>query len=183
MSSEILQLIQVMSDEQNSHVRQLFSEYVQLLNEIANQEYGISVDVAPVLQMFMTQIDDYYPPHGRIYLAIYDGEIAGIGCLKQLGDDIGEIKRMFVKPEYRRKGIGKEILDQLITDACSIGYTKIHLDSPKFFTISHRLYQSRGFAYIEPYQGSEGGEAQAELFLYMELDLKNVSNRIDVLCT
>ncbi|HSQ16842.1 MAG TPA: GNAT family N-acetyltransferase [Anaerolineales bacterium] len=168
--SKMLQLIQVTSDEQITHVYQLFREYVQLLHETANQEYGISIDVDSILNMFMKGIDDFYPPRGRIYLAKYNFEIAGVGCLKQLEDDVGEIKRMFVRSEYRRKGIGKEVLDRLITDARAIGYTKIRLDSPKAFSPSHALYQSRGFQYIEPYPGSEGA-AQADLFVFMEFVL------------
>jgi hypothetical protein len=78
----MLQLIQVISDEQKSHVRQLFSEYVQLLQEIASQEYGISIDVDAILHMFMMGIDDFYPPQGRIFLAKYDGEIAGVGLFE-----------------------------------------------------------------------------------------------------
>jgi len=171
----MLQLIQVTSDEQNSHVRLLFSEYVQLLYEQMlhelDQEYGTPIEVDAVLQMFMMGIDGFYPPQGRIYLAKYDGDMVGIGCLKPLGGDIGEIKRMFVRSEYRRKGIGKAILDQLIADARLMGFTKIRLDSPKVLTISHCLYQSRGFKYIEPYPGSEGAEFNKDLFVYMELVL------------
>ncbi len=168
--SESLQLIQAISDEQNSHIRQLFLEYVQLLHDTAFQEYGISIDMSAIIQMFMMGVDAYYPPHGRIYLAKYDGEIAGVGCLKKIDCDIGEIKRMYVRPEYRRKGIGKAILDQLIAGARLIGYIKIRLDSPKAFSASHNLYQSRGFQFVDPYPGSEGA-AQADLFVFMELVL------------
>ena len=167
---EMLRLIQVTSEKQIPLVRPLFSGYAHWFCENAAQEFGISVEVKEVLQRFMTGIDNFYPPHGRLYLAEYAGEIAGVGCLKRLGDDLGEIKRMFVQPEFRGKGLGKRILDQLIADARSIGCLKIRLDSPKFSTISHGLYQSRGFQSIEPYPGSEVA-AYAQYFVFMELVL------------
>ena len=167
---EMLRLIQVTSDEQITLVHPLFSGYSHWFCENATQEFGVSLEVDEVLQRFMTGIDNFYPPHGRLYLAEYAGDIAGVGCLKRLGDDLGEIKRMFVQPEYRGKGIGKRILDQLIADARAIGCPKICLDSPKFSTVSHGLYQSRGFQTIEPYPGSEVA-MWAEYFVFMELVL------------
>ena len=64
--STMLQLIQVTSDEQIPHVHQLFREYVQLLHETAHQEYGISIDVDAILDMFIKGIDEFYPPRGRL---------------------------------------------------------------------------------------------------------------------
>lgn len=167
----MLQLIQLGPQEHEPTVRQLFLEYLQLFHEKLNQEHGISFDMEPILDRFMMGIHEFYPPQGRIYLANCDGQIVGVGCLKQLSEEACEIKRMFVRPEYRGRGFGKGILDQLNADARSIGYTKIYLDSPKFFTISHKMYQSRGFQSIEPYPGSEGAGIAPDLWVYMELVL------------
>lgn len=164
-------LVQVTSDVYESTICQLFLEYVQLLNEAISREYGVSIDVEAIHQMFMSGTDKFYPPRGRLYLCKHDNEYVGIGCLKELDNDIGEIKRMFVRSKHRGKGFGKMILDQLIADARSIGYNRIYLDSPKVFPISHNLYQSRGFAYIELFPGSEGAASKADIFVYMELVL------------
>jgi GNAT superfamily N-acetyltransferase len=169
--SETLQLVQVVSDEHESHVRNLLSEYIQWLQEKAKQEYGISVNLDTTLQAFMKGFDVFYPPRGRMYLSKVDGEIVGMGCLKQLDNNVGEIKRMFVRSEYRGRGIGKQILEKLIAEARSIGYTKVYLDSPKFSIEAHRLYQSMGFKFTESYQGSEGAEAGPGLAVFMELVL------------
>jgi GNAT superfamily N-acetyltransferase len=135
------------------------------------KEYGISLDTDATLQEFMAGVSAFHPPNGRIILAKYNDEFAGIGCLKQLSDDVGEIKRMFVRPQYRRKGFGKEILDKLIADARSIGYAKLRLDSPNAFSAAHRLYESSDFCYIDAYEGSEAAESIPDLAVYMELDL------------
>jgi GNAT superfamily N-acetyltransferase len=106
-----------------------------------------------------------------MYLASLNSDFVGVGCLKALKGDLGEIKRMFVREDHRGMGIAKVILDRLIAEARSIGYRKIRLDSPKFSTASHGLYRSRGFQPIQRYQGSELEEEYAHLVLYMELDL------------
>jgi len=167
----MLQLIQVTSVEHNAPIRQLFLEYIKWLHENINREYELPFDVNELLDDFMKGVDIFYPPYGSLYLANFGDEFVGIGCLKQLSEDIGEIKRMFVKEEYHGKGIGKAILDQLVANARSKGFSKIRLDSPKVSTNAHGLYQSRGFRHIGKYEGSEGAEAQADLFVYMELVL------------
>lgn len=171
MMSEMLQLIQAESDEHLSQLHQLLSEYVQLLYDTAKRDYGVSIDMDATLHLFTSSLEAFQPPGGRTYLARLKDDYVGMGCLKPISADIGEIKRMYVQSRQRRKGIGRAILDQLVSDARSIGYGKIRLDSPTAFSASHKLYESCGFRYIDTYPGSEGGEAQAELFVYMELSL------------
>ena len=169
--SEMLQIIQAQPNEHESQIRQLFLEYVQFNQIVLKDKYGITLEVDNTLNDFMSGLSDCYPPTGRIILAKYDDTFAGIGCLKQLQHGIGEIKRMFVNPEYRKKGLGKAILDKLIVEARSIGYDKLWLDSPDAFSAAHRLYESSGFRYIEAYEGSEAAESIRDRAVYMELDL------------
>ena len=170
-SIEKIQLIQVTTEENMPHVRQLFLEYAQWLHGKAAQAHGASFDVVSVTRMFVEESGEFYPPYGRLYLAKYKDDIVGVGCLKRQGRGIGEIKRMYVRPAYRRKGIGKVILDQLIKDARAIGYTRLWLDSPKESTSAHNLFLSSGFQFIEPSSGSEGAQASVGQFVYMELIL------------
>lgn len=167
----MLELIRVTSDAQNLEIRRLFLEYIQWMIAKFNQEYGLTFDEDQVLDEFLAGACVFYPPQGSMYLAKVNQEFVGIGCLKELGEGIGEIKRMFVSDAYRGRGIGKAILDQLIADARSKGYLKIRLDSPKVSITSHGLYQSRGFCYIELYAGSEAAESIPDLAVYMELVL------------
>lgn len=169
--SEEIQLLQVTSDDDKTHIHQLFLEYAQLIQRVAKAEFGISVDTDETLNGFMSDLNVFDPPGGRIILAKCNDEFVGIGCLKQLSAEIGEIKRMFVSPNYRRKGLGKEILEKLIEDARSIGYAKLRLDSPKPFSAAHRLYERNGFHYIDAYEGSEAAEVIPDLAVYMEMDL------------
>ena len=164
-------LIQITTNEHEPRIRELLTEYAQWLKEMLEQKYKISIDADATLQSFMEDLEAFFPPHGRIFLSQFNGKFVGIGCLKQLDNNVGEIKRIFVKPEYRGKGIGKLILERLIAEARSIGYKQVRLDSPKFSIEVHRLYQSMGFQYIEPYSGSGGAKAQTDNVVYMELVL------------
>lgn len=167
----MVQLVQLTSNEHDPHVRQLFTEYLQWFHQKFQQQYGFTFEIDPVVSTWMMELNVFYPPKGRIYLARYEDRFVGIGGLKQLVEGIGEIKRMFVQPEYQGRGFGKEILDQLIADARAMGQSKICLDSPKLSTVAHALYLSRGFQFTRPYPGSEGAAIDPGLWVYMELVL------------
>ena len=169
--SETVQLIHAVSGEYHAEIRNLFFEYAQLIYKIATEEYGLDFTIDDTLDGFMSGISVFHPPSGSLLLAKYNDEFAGIGCLKRLNDETAEIKRMFVSPRFRRKGIGKEILDELVNDARSIGYSKLCLDSPDVFKAAHKLYESLGFRYIKAYEDSEAAESIPDRAVYMELDL------------
>jgi len=111
------------------------------------------------------------PPGGRILLAEVDGAVAGIGCLKQLSPEIGEIKRMYVRPAFRRLGLGRLLLEGLLEEGRAIGYESIRLDSTRFMTAAHTLYRSYGFRDIDPYPESEIPPDMQQYWLFMEARL------------
>jgi ribosomal protein S18 acetylase RimI-like enzyme len=120
----------------------------------------------------LATIDKFKPPDGRLILA-FDGDRAfGIGCLRRIGTDTAEIKRMYVEPAYRRRGIGRAILDQLIAGASARGYAVIRLDSPDFMTAAHALYRSRGFVGIDPYAESEIPDRYKALWVFMQRSME-----------
>lgn len=61
----------------------------------------------------MPELESWVPPRGIIYIVFFDDKIAGMGGLKRNTADIAEIKRMYVKPDFRGKGLGKAIMNQL----------------------------------------------------------------------
>ena len=95
------------------------------------------------------------PPHGVLYMVMVDGEIAGMGAMKKLTDTVGEIKRMYNKPEYRGRGIGRKMLNQLLEDGKRFGCQSFKLDTPKFSVAAQHLYKSVGFEETEKYPESE----------------------------
>jgi len=104
-------------------------------------------------------------------LAFIDGNACGIGCLKSINDEIGEIKRMYVDPSFRNIGAGKAILQALLTAAKETGYIKVRLDRPKFMEAAHSLYRSFGFIDIPVYDEVEISKEFRQYLLFMEIGL------------
>jgi GNAT superfamily N-acetyltransferase len=146
---------QVETEEDRLQVRALFWEYLQWANERLKKEFGVNFDIESMLDRDMAELGIFTPPHGRLLLASEESQAAGIACLKRIREDMGEIKRMYVRPEYRSRGIGRVLLEALLAEAQQIGYPSVRLDSTRFMKAAHSLYRSAGFQEIEPYPESE----------------------------
>jgi len=95
----------------------------------------------------------------------------GIACLKPLTITSGEVKRMYVRPQARKRGLGRALLDKLLEEACLIGYTMVRLDSAMFMQEAHQLYRNMGFHEIEAYEGSEIPKEFQKNWIFMEREL------------
>ena len=120
----------------------------------------------------LAAIAKFQPPDGRLLLAFIGGHACGIGCLRRIGPDLGEIKRMYVEPAFRRVGAARAILMHLIRPADEARYKCMRLDSPDFMTAAHTLYRSCGFVDIEPYAESEIPDEFKSYLVFMEKDLR-----------
>jgi GNAT superfamily N-acetyltransferase len=138
-----------------SRVGELFWEYLQSANEGVNEEFNVNFDIETMLEEDMADLEKFLPPAGRLLLAMDGDHVAGIGCLKSLKPNVGELKRMYVRPAFRGRGIGRALFDSLIAEASLIGYRSIQLDSAGFMHAAHGLYRSAGFQDIDPYPESE----------------------------
>jgi GNAT superfamily N-acetyltransferase len=150
-----IEIITAGRDQHAPQIRELFWEYLQWANGRVNEEFHVHFDIATMLAEDMKNLDIFMPPYGRLLLGCTEGHPVGIACLKKLTHDIGEIKRMYVRQESRKQGLGRALLNRLIQDAQKIGYQRIRLDSARFMKEAHQLYQSIGFKEIEAYEGSE----------------------------
>ena len=95
--------------------------------------------------------DDLRGPTG-VYLVGYDGAdaVAG-GGLRHLDDEVAEIKRMYVRPAARSRGIAAQLLASLETEAAALGYRSVRLDTGPKQVHAIRLYRGAGFTEIEDY--------------------------------
>lgn len=168
----MLEIIQAQTDEHKSQVKDLFWEYLTSTNAMLNQEFKISFDMSVVLEADLIKLDQFAPPSGRLLIAKYQDKIVGCASLKKIGEDVGEIKRMYVRSDYRRKGIGKALLTAIIKEARFIGYSKIRLDSAYFAKEAQALYRLLNFKDIEPYPESELPEKYRSHWAFMELALR-----------
>src|SRR5574341_301690 len=158
-------------DQHGPYIRELFWEYLQWANIMTNQEFGVNFDIASMLEADMNKLDKFMPPKGRLLLGFAADQPAGIACLKQLTPQIGEIKRMYVRPMARRQGLGRALLDFLIKEARGIGYERLRLDSARFMKEAHQLYRAIGFQEIQPYPGSEIPREFQQHWIFMEMSL------------
>ena len=152
-------------------IKDLFWEYLAWANMRLNQEYSISLEIKSILEQDMEKIEVFMYPHSRLLLA-KDGDFyVGIVCIRKIAQDVGEIKRMYVRPKLRGSGIGRLLLETAIIESRDIGYSKIRLDSTRFMTTAHALYKSAGFYEIDPYIESEIPPMFHEYWIFMEKQL------------
>lgn len=114
-------------------------------------------------------------PNGIYYLLELEGVVIGMGALHQVRKNIGEIKRMYIRPAYRVKGYGKALLQQLLQKAKEFGYHSIYLESGPFMTTAHHLYRSVGFVERNEYPETEVPPQLRSKWLYMEKGLNDTS--------
>ena len=101
----------------------------------------------------------YLPPHGSLLVAKRGLDYLGVVGLKRLSVGIAEIKRLYVVPEARGRGIGRMLLARIIDDARLKGYERVRLDSHRpSMSTAIAMYQSLGFVEIPPYGPDLGGE-------------------------
>ena len=108
----------------------------------------------------------YAPPQGRLLLAGADGAPAGCIALRPIESGIGEVKRLYVRPEFRGRGIAKKLAGEIVAAARAIGYAGLRLDTLEFMREAAALYRSLGFVEIAPYYDNP-----LQGVVYMELKL------------
>jgi GNAT superfamily N-acetyltransferase len=109
---------------------------------------------------------DYAPPAGRLLLAEVDGRPVGCVGLRPLESGIGEVKRLYLRPAFQGRGLGRRLAEAVVAEARSIGYRALRLDTLARLTAANALYASLGFRPIPPYYHNPNAGV-----LYYELDL------------
>jgi ribosomal protein S18 acetylase RimI-like enzyme len=120
------------------------------------EEYAASLDFDLSFQNFEEELanlpGDYTPPEGRLLLAWWDDQIAGCVALRKINPEGCEMKRLYVRPQFRRLEIGKTLAGEIIKEAKKIGYTWMRLDTVPSMKEARALYESLGFKKIPPYR-------------------------------
>ena len=95
--------------------------------------------------------EKYGAPEGAIYILTADGEDIGCIALRKIDDTVCEVKRVFLQMDYRGRGLGKMMMEQVIGDARCAGYRKMVLDTLPIMTGACELYDRMGFVPTEKY--------------------------------
>jgi ribosomal protein S18 acetylase RimI-like enzyme len=135
------------------------------------REYADSLGVDLYFQSFDEELANletiYSPPAGALLLAFCDEQIAGCVGVRQFEAAICEMKRLYVKPEFQNRKIGRLLAVTVIERAREIGYEKMRLDTLPLMTQAQNLYRSLGFREITRYRYNPDSNA-----IFMELDLR-----------
>jgi ribosomal protein S18 acetylase RimI-like enzyme len=155
-----MKLKQVKLDDDVQEVRVLFEEYSAWLGfSLCFQNFDKELAELP---------GDYAPPDGRLLLAMENDQVAGCVALRKIGDGIGEMKRLYVRPEFRGKGLGRTLTETIIQAARDLGYQRLRLDTlPGRMDQAIAMYRSLGFKDIERYYNNP---YEAAAFMELTLD-------------
>lgn len=152
-------------------IQNLLRDYLDWLSAELD---AVNIEVTEVDAMMTRTIGElpvYMPPTGRLLLAYLQDDPAGIVFLKKLRTAVCEIKRMYVPPEFRGRGVGRAMLDRVIEEARAAGYSQIFLDSASFMQQAQSLYRTRGFIDTDQYPESEMKDPMRDHLIYMCLKL------------
>jgi ribosomal protein S18 acetylase RimI-like enzyme len=154
-----LKIIQVQTPAEIIAARELFLEYAKSLNfSLCFQSFDQELASLP---------GDYAPPTGRLLLAEFYGRRAGCVALHRLEDGICEMKRLYVRPEFRGQKIGRRLAEAVIAEARTMGYQRMRLDTvAPVMREAVQLYRELGFYEIPAYRANPMAGT-----LYMELTL------------
>lgn len=157
--NEAISIVDAAAAEDLADVRALFVEYQAWL--------GVSLCFQGFDEELRSLPGRYAPPGGRLLLARANQAIAGGVGMWPLSGDLCEMKRLYVRPHWRRQGIGRRLAEAVIAAAGAAGYARMRLDSLDRLAEALALYASLGFVEIPPYY-----ENPLEGVVYMERNLK-----------
>jgi ribosomal protein S18 acetylase RimI-like enzyme len=147
-----------------------------LIEEYAAQ-IGTSMGVDLGFQNLSAELDQlssmYGPPSGCLLLAGRADEWVGCCALRRFSDEVGEMKRLYVKPTARGADLGRRLTERLVARARALGYRRMVLDTLQGMVAAQTLYRSMGFRETDPYYFNPmPGVA------YMELDLGTAKSTV-----
>lgn len=128
----------------------------QLLEEYATTpEVGLSA--AGVLGEVAVWPGPFGPPGGGFWVVDAGPQLAGCVGLRPHGPHTGELGRLYVRPQFRGRGLGRLLVERALAEASRVGYSRVVLDTVPALAASLRLYRSLGFAPVEPWPGAAAG--------------------------
>jgi GNAT superfamily N-acetyltransferase len=124
-------------------VRELLCEYAE--------SHGLNLCFQNFDEELLTLPGKYAEPRGRLYLVFDGADAAACGALRMFNNHIAEMKRLYVRPQFRKRGYGRVLSEKLISEARTIGYNAIYLDTLSTMSAARALYAALGFVETDPY--------------------------------
>ena len=140
-------LVQPVTPDELALTAELFQEYGDSLGiDLSFQDFAAELQTLPGL---------YAPPRGTLLLALADGHPAGCCALRPLDEvdepNASEMKRLYVRPAFRRFGLGRQLVEATLDAGRRLGYAAILLDTLDDMEAARTLYEDLGFEEVPPY--------------------------------
>lgn len=161
--AEKIQLVPAYSFKEE--IKKLFTEYTDMLIQ-GDPSFKKNLEIQNYDEELEHIEAKYGMPEGRLYLVYYHGKPAGCIGLRKINDCDCEMKRLYVRPEYRGKHIDEYLVSEIIRDAKEAGYSHMLLDTLPFLKSAINLYKKYVFYQIESYNDSPMADS-----IFMKLDL------------
>lgn len=156
----MVDIILIKDDIDIAHAKRIFVEFATCL------------DFAALFKDVQCELEDtpsaYIPPEGCLHIAVVDMQVVGCSVVKRIDRHACELKRLYVLPGFRRRGIGRTLVQTTINKAENLGYKIMHLTTMPYMKDAIAIYHELGFKLVEPEQHDHSSKA-----LYMELTLPN----------
>jgi putative acetyltransferase len=167
----MLKIFAAQTEMHHQQVRELLAEFIA---EDAAQLSKLGLDTQTALDLYFASGQEelpgeYAPPCGRMFLATYSAKAAGCGAFRRMSPESCEMKRMYVRPEFRGKQVGWQLATIVILTAQEAGYSTMRLESTTYSNRANALYSALGFTACQPYHATP--EAFREIIVSMELHL------------
>ncbi|MDF3053294.1 MAG: hypothetical protein K0S19_1399, partial [Geminicoccaceae bacterium] len=154
----MLSIIDASSEDQLRHTRSLFQEYADSLGiDLCFQDFAEELSTLP---------GSYARPRGRLLLACWNDAVAGCVALRPLENGTCEMKRLYVRPDYRALSVGRSLVERVIQEAREECYIRMPLDSLPTMTAALRHYPRLGFREVPPYRVNP---VEGAVFLELQL--------------
>jgi GNAT superfamily N-acetyltransferase len=156
---------------------QLNIDYISWIANQVQERYGfdfvdtMGITVEEYIHSKYEEFTSIPEIDGVLFIVEYEGNVIGMGALHRYDANAGEIKRMYLKPEYRGRGFGKKLLEKLVNTGRDVGYSSLRLDTGGFMDSAQHVYTKVGFRKIPEYAESEVPIPLRHHWLYMELKL------------
>jgi len=140
----MLKIVQAGTSEEVAQARALFEEYAASLDfDLHFQNFREELACLP---------GEYTEPFGCLLVAWQGDQAAGCVALRKMEKDICEMKRLYVRPAFRNRGVGRSLARAIIDQAKERGYARMRLDTVPAMKEAQALYESLGFNRISPYR-------------------------------